>query len=206
MLIRAFNLENIKKYEIENNVSLIDILNTLTIDNLAILISIGNNMCSEEQAYEIIDKALDEGKGIVDIHNEIRDSLFGRALEEDESGIDITKCKTLTDVFMNISMNLMSVGVSYSEFWSMNTSEMHIVFNNLIHKIKAETDRRMAEYHGLAGMIGAAAWGKLPKEPPKMEITERINGLDDDEDSDTINNFSNLTKIASRYGGGYNGE
>lgn len=200
MVVRFYNLNDIKMYELTNNVSLLDMLNDLTISNLVELIKLGNNKCSDEAAYEIIDSATSCGLGLVDIHEEIRNCLFGRAMEENETGIEVSKYKCATDIFMEIGMNLTSVGMSFSEFWSMNTIEMHKMFKSIITRIKNDTDRELAIGHTMAAMIGQAVWGKLDKEPPKMNIEQYD---EDDEDSDmdfeTMKNLHALNNVASSY-------
>lgn len=200
MVVRFFNLNDIKMYEINNNVSLLDMLNELTINNLVEFIKLGNNKCSDEDAYRLLDVATESGQGLVDIHAEIRDCLFGRAMEEDETGVDISKFKSATDIFMDIGMNLTSVGMSFNEFWSMTTIEMHKMFKSIITRIKNDTDRELAIGHTMAAMIGQAVWGKLDKEPPKMNISQYD---EEDEDSDmdyeTLKNLHALNNVASSY-------
>lgn len=201
MVVRFFNLNDIKMYELTNNLSLLDMLNTLTIKNLIEFIKLGNGKCSDEEAYNILDKAIESGQGLVDIHEEIRDCLFGRALEENETGIEISKYKSATDIFMEIGMNLTSVGMTFSEFWSMSTIEMHKMFKSIITRIKNDTDRELAIGHTMAAMIGQAVWGKLDKEPPKMNIEqyENIDDEDADMDYETLKNLHALNNLASSY-------
>lgn len=121
-------------------------------------------------------------------------------MEENETGIEVSKYKCATDIFMEIGMNLTSVGMSFSEFWSMNTIEMHKMFKSIITRIKNDTDRELAIGHTMAAMIGQAVWGKLDKEPPKMNIEQYD---EDDEDSDmdfeTMKNLHALNNVASSY-------
>ena len=136
---------------------------------------------------------------MLEVHSEIKECLFGRSMEDGEKGIDVSSKNNLTEVFMDIGMNLMTVGVNYSEFWAMNTVEMHQVFNSLVVKIKTDTDRRLSEYHSLASMVGAAVWGKLPKDAPVMELKDKA--LEGEDDTEFIRNYGNLMKLAAKYGG-----
>ena len=80
----------------------------------------------------------------------------------------------------------MSVGLSYQEFWSMNTKEMYKVFNSIAVKIQNETNRELSNYHTLAAMVGGAVWGKLQKDPPRISIANKeadgdVEGLSTEE-------------------------
>ena len=108
---------------------------------------------------------------------EIKEKLLGYGNnneidENSEDTVDITKYNSLTELYMHFNMQLMSVGLSYSEFWSMNTKEMYSVFNSICVKMQNETNRELSNYHTLAAMIGGAVWGKLQKEPPKVNLTQ----------------------------------
>ena len=54
----------------------------------------------------------------------------------------------------------------------MNTKEMYSVFNSICVKMQNVTNRELSNYHTLAAMIGGAVWGKLQKEPPKVNLTQ----------------------------------
>ena len=84
-------------------------------------------------------------------------------------------------------MQLMSVGLGYSEFWAMNTKEMYRVFNSICIKIQNETNRELSNYHTLAAMVGGAVWGKLQKDAPKVNIAHVNNNKDVDDDVAIIN-------------------
>ena len=75
---------------------------------------------------------------------------------DDNDKIDITSYNSLTDLYTQFGMELMSVGLSYSEFWDMNTKEMYRVFNSICIKIQNETNRELSNYHTIAEMVGGA--------------------------------------------------
>ena len=163
MLIKAFNLIDIKKYEIETGDNILEYFNNFSILNMLNLISLGNNKCNLSKASEILDSYLKENKTILDAILEIKKNLIGIGDNEDidvddEDTVNIKDYNSLTDLYISYSMQLMSVGLTYNEFWSMNTKEMYKVFNSIQIKMQNETNRELSNYHTLAAMVGSAVW------------------------------------------------
>lgn len=189
MLIKAFNLIDIKKYEIETGDNILEYFNNFSILNMLNLISLGNNNCDLSKASDILDSYLKENKTILDAILEIKKNLIGIGDNEDidideEDTVNIKDYNSLTDLYISYSMQLMSVGLTYNEFWSMNTKEMYKVFNSIQIKLQNETNRELSNYHTLAAMVGSAVWGKLQRDAPKIDIVKHNREVDDmDEDS-----------------------
>lgn len=180
MIVRGFNLLDIKKYEYETGDNILSYFEDIKFDNILELISLGNNNCGKETAGEILDDYMKSGKSYVDAVLEIKEMLIGKGANDDNSDdetdiIDISEYKSLTDLYIKFSMQLLSVGLSYQEFWSMNTTEMYKVFNSIVIKMQNETNRELNNYHTLAAMIGGAVWGKLQKEPPRVQLVKDEN-------------------------------
>jgi hypothetical protein len=186
LIIRNFNLIDIKKYEYETGYNILSFFNDIRFEYIIDLISLGNGRCSEELAGDILDRYMKTGKTLIDAMLEIKEALIGQRDNtedtDDTDTIDISEYNSLTDLYINFSMQLLSVGLSYSEFWSMNTKEMYRVFDSICIKIQNETNRELNNYHTLAAMIGGAVWGKLQKEPPRIEMihVNRNKDIDDD--------------------------
>lgn len=178
MLVRNFNLKDIKEYEDSTGANILNFFNDISFSNLIELVKLGNGKCDDELAYEILDNYLKEdGNTLLSGLLEIKEKLLGygdnnEIDENNEDTVDISKYNSLTELYMHFNMQLMSVGLSYSEFWSMNTKEMYNVFNSICVKMQNETNRELSNYHTLAAMIGGAVWGKLQKEPPKVNLTQ----------------------------------
>ena len=157
------------------------------------LIRLGNNNCSKEQASKILDEYLaQDNHTILSVMLEIKENLIGIGDNndndvDDEDKIDITNYSSLTELYNNFNMQLMSVGLSYSEFWAMNTKEMYRVFNSICIKIQNETNRELSNYHTLAAMVGGAVWGKLQKDAPKVNMVPVNRDKDVDDDVAIIN-------------------
>ena len=193
-LVRKFYLKDIKEYEDETGNSILKFFNDIKISNLIELIKLGNNNCEDDIAYRILDDYLSiEGNTILTAILEIKEKLLGTSetsddeLVDNNDTIDITKFESLTDLYTHFSMQLMSVGLSYSEFWAMNTSEMYSVFNSICIKIQNETNRELSNYHTLAAMVGGAVWGKLQKDAPKVDMRPVNNNKEVDDDIAILN-------------------
>ena len=193
MLFKNFYLKDIKKYEDETGNNILSFFNDIKFSNIIDLIRLGNNNCSEEQASEILDEYLaQDNHTILSVMLEIKENLIGIGDNndndvDDEDKIDITNYSSLTELYNNFNMQLMSVGLSYSEFWAMNTKEMYRVFNSICIKIQNETNRELSNYHTLAAMVGGAVWGKLQKDAPKVNMTPVNTNKDIDDDVAIIN-------------------
>ena len=193
MLIKHFYLKDIKKYEDETGNNILNFFNDIRFSYIIDLVRLGNNYCSEEQACNILDEYLEnESNSIVSAMLEIKESLIGIGDNndndvDDNDKIDITSYNSLTDLYTQFGMELMSVGLSYSEFWDMNTKEMYRVFNSICIKIQNETNRELSNYHTLAAMVGGAVWGKLQKEAPKVDMRHINKDKDVDDDIAILN-------------------
>lgn len=193
MLIKHFYLKDIKKYEDETGNNILNFFNDIRFSYIIDLVRLGNNYCSEEQACNILDEYLEnESNSIVSAMLEIKESLIGIGDNndndvDDNDKIDITSYNSLTDLYTQFGMELMSVGLSYSEFWDMNTKEMYRVFNSICIKIQNETNRELSNYHTLAAMVGGAVWGKLQKDAPKVDMRTINKDKDVDDDIAILN-------------------
>lgn len=204
MIVRSFNLSDIKRYETDTGNNIISFFDDIKFSNILDLISLGNGNCGVEQASNILDEYLKTGKTYVDAVLEIKEALIGTGSndENDEipesDKIDITKYESLTDLYITFSMQLLSVGLSYQEFWSMTTKEMYKVFNSIAIKMQNETNRELNNYHTLAAMIGGAVWGKLQKEPPRVNIVKDNSEVEDMDVEDAIL-VAQLNSLAGRF-------
>jgi hypothetical protein len=192
MLIKNFYLKDIKNYEDNTGSNILNFFNDIKFSNIIELIRLGNNNCSEEIASKILDNYLSyEEATLLGAMLEIKESLLGvgdnnnNDVAEDDM-IDITELNSLTELYTRFCMQLMSVGLSYTEFWSMTTKEMYLVFSSIVIKMQNDTNRELSNYHTLAAMVGGAVWGKLQKEPPKINMAP-VNNSEIDADVAIVN-------------------
>lgn len=171
-IIDRFYLKDIKEYERKNRVNLIKFFDdSFNLYNLIELIKLGNNV-DDEHACMILEEYLgDEDKTIVDAYKEIRDALMGRQVNDnDVTNINTKEYESLTDIFHELCKQMLSFGISYTEFWNMSTDEVYKVADGMKDKHIEQLNEDLAKGHLMAGMFGAAVWGKLDKEPPQLEL------------------------------------
>lgn len=200
-IVKCIYLSDIKKYEYETGNSVFDLFNKLRLDILIDIISIGNGNCGVEQASIIFDEYI-KNNDISIILKELKEMLLGEESTKehevgDESVIDITKMNNLTELYSTYAMQLMSVGLSYTEFWAMNTNEMFNVFNSILIKLENEENKQLSLYHTLALMVGASVWGKAPKEAPHVNLTNKNDGGVDGVDTDTAVLVAQFNRLAN---------
>lgn len=187
MLVNKCYLKDIREYEENSGTNILRLFDEIRLDNLCTLVMIFNKGLTEMETYELLDRYFEyENKSPLDAFIEIKSALLGYDInepvdnseaDEDECMEDITEYNFLSDFHMKLCMQLMSLGVSYSEFWSLTTKEMYQVFHSIEQKMILEFNRQMNIEHISAGLHGAAVWGKLPKKAPQIST----NGMNDED-------------------------
>lgn len=174
MLVDKYFVKEIKRYEEKTKSSVLDLLRTLSFSNIIALIKLGNRNISEEMAAGMLDVYL-ENHTLLDALKEIRQVMFGESDEENENGqsVDISEFKTLTEVYNKMCFEIMTVGISYSEFWNFSTTDMYDAFNACTIKLERDINNELSLGYNSAAMIAAAVWGKLPKEAPHVELVNK---------------------------------
>lgn len=184
MLIGKCYLKDIKEYEEKHRVNILTLFNNISVKNMKELLSIIYRTDDEDLLYNVMDEYIDEGHGVFDLMTEIKNIILGydenkhKALDEEkqkeikDTYEDVTSYEYLSDFYMHLCMQLMSLGMSYSEFWSLTTKEMYQAFEAIQQKIVMDYNRHMQEYHTLAGLISSGVWGKLPEDAPHIDIDD----------------------------------
>lgn len=185
MLVNKCYLKDIREYEENTNTNILRLFDKVSVLNIVKLLQVFYRELSEDDALVMLDEYCDiENKSIVDVIVELRDALLGYkyienndVYNEDLAGTveDVNTYSTLTDFYMHLGMQLMSLGVTYNEFWSLTTKEMYQLFNSIQQKIIIDFNKDMQINHINAGMIGAAVHGLLPKDAPQIDINEMNN-------------------------------
>lgn len=204
MLVKQFFIKDLKNYEVNTGNSVIKLFNEFDIHNLLVLISLGNGGCGEEAASTILDNYLmqSEDNSLITALQDIRKCLLGENstdIDDTQEGIDISKYKNITELYNYLCFQLMSVGISWSEFWDMSTTDVYSAFNSINVKTRNEINKELAMYHSLASMVGAAVWGKLGSKVPRIdeEPENRIVKTEEygDIDLDTYNTIMALEAL-----------
>lgn len=184
MLIRKCYLKDIKEYEEKHRVNILTLFNNISVKNMKEILSIIYRTDDEDLLYNVMDEYIDEGHGVFDLMTEIKNIVLGydenkiKNLDEEkqkeikDTYEDITSYEYLSDFYMHLCMQLMSLGMSYSEFWSLTTKEMYQAFEAIQQKMVMDYNRHMQEYYNLAGLISGGVWGKLPEEVPHIDIED----------------------------------
>ena len=195
-LVTRYYIKDIRDFE-DEGISILDLFKHGDIEALVKLVSLGNNNCSEEKSCEIIDNFIGDSHCLIDAFQVIKETLFGQKV--DTSSEDDTKAKDyefLSDIYSEYQMMLLSYDIAYSEFYSMSTSEMYRVVKGIKQKIIQDTNKKLAESHTQAALIGAAVWGKLG-EVPKIsdEDDEHKAKLAKTKSSLALRNFINKHEV-----------
>lgn len=180
MLINKAYLKDIREYEESTGKNILRLFDKISISNIVKLIKIFNGEISDEECCTLIDDYIkNENKSIIDIYEEMRNALLGYDYNgehntdnnDNNSYEDINSYKFLTDFYMKLCMQLMSLGVTYKEFWAFTTKEMYQVFYGIQQKIILDYNKEMQIAYNQAALIGGAVWGKLPSKPPQIGNT-----------------------------------
>ena len=203
MLVRRFNLKDIRDYEDETNESILEYFDHISVLNLLKLVSLGNSRCTLEEASKILDEYLQEHQFLYAVY-EIRDKLIGKVRDDDSKeeiadSIDITKYNSLSELYDTYCMQLMSVGFSYSEFWDLSTNTLFKVFNSINIKRENEINQNLQLAHTQAALIGQAVWGKLQRKPPSVNLDKPITNEEELEIA-AINRLEKIFKIGKNGG------
>lgn len=180
-LVNRFYIKDIREYEQENNVNIIKYFeDVFDIYNLIELIKLGNKTGTLE-AVNLLYDYLKEGENDLETaYVEIRDTLLGKPVEQgNEGNLQAVEFNSLTDLFNELCKQAMSIGLTYSEFWSMDTKEMYQVVEGIQERKIDQYNEKMVYMHNLALMIGAAAWGKLDKNPPQLDNPNKTIWLEE---------------------------
>jgi len=185
MLVNKCYLKDIKEYEESHDVNILTLFEKITFSNLIQILSVFYKNVPEDELYNIVDNYLMEGHSLEELIVEIRNNLLGydveraeQRIDEDETNAiagsydDIRSYRYLSDFYMHLCMQMLSLGMSYSEFWSLTTKEMYQAFDAIKQKMVLDYNRQMQGYHTLAGLIGGGVWGKLPKEAPQIDLED----------------------------------
>ena len=181
MLVEKYYVKDIKEYEERTGMSVISILKEQDFDGLVDLIRLGmQSKPTKDKCYDILDQYLLQGHDLVDAFEEVRQCLFGDQMteeEQEEEGINLSQFKTLTEAYNKMCFDIMSVGISYNEFWNFSTRDMYDAFNSCTQKIENDINRQLSLAYNSAALIGASVWGKLPKKVPQVDLVDHSNEI-----------------------------
>lgn len=204
MLVDKYYVKDIKEFEELTGKSVISILKEQDFDGLVDLIRLGmQSKPTKDKCYDILDQYLLQGHDLLDVFEEVRQCLFGDQMteEEQEDGIDLEEFEYLTDAYNKMCFDIMSVGISYNEFWSFSTRDMYDAFNSCAQKIENDINRQLSLAYNSAALIGASVWGKLPKKVPQVDLVDHSNEIVQTEYGEmTRGEYNDLVKMQALMG------
>ena len=204
MLVDKYYVKDIKEFEELTGKSVISILKEQDFDGLVDLIRLGMpSKPTKDKCYDILDQYLLQGHDLLDVFEEVRQCLFGDKMteEEQEDGINLEEFEYLTDAYNKMCFDIMSVGISYNEFWSFSTRDMYDAFNSCAQKIENDINRQLSLAYNSAALIGASVWGKLPKKVPQVDLVDHSNEIVQTEYGEmTRGEYNDLVKMQALMG------
>ena len=204
MLVDKYYVKDIKEFEELTGKSVISILKEQDFDGLVDLIRLGMpSKPTKDKCYDILDQYLLQGHDLLDVFEEVRQCLLGDQMteEEQEDGINLEEFEYLTDAYNKMCFDIMSVGISYNEFWSFSTRDMYDAFNSCAQKIENDINRQLSLAYNSAALIGASVWGKLPKKVPQVDLVDHSNEIVQTEYGEmTRGEYNDLVKMQALMG------
>lgn len=196
-------IRDIRDWEDTYNKNILRLFDKISSSNIIDIISIINK-CDTETSSKLLDMLLEEHT-ILDIYNELRNILLGyKYLDTSEDSEDDSDDKNedtfnnyyddmknytyLSDYYMHVCMQMMSIGLTYNEFWSLCTKEIYQVFNAINQKQILDYNKQIQINYTTAALIGGAVWGKLPDRVPTLDPNSFI-----DEDKVISTEYGDMT-------------
>lgn len=202
MLVEKYYVKEIREYEEMTGISVISILKEQDFDGLVDLIRLGlPSKPTKDKCYDLLDNYLLQGHDLIDVFEEVRQCLFGDPVDEDEEGINLSEFEYLTDAYNKMCFDIMSVGISYNEFWNFSTRDMYDAFNACTQKIENDINRQLSLAYNSAALIGASVWGKLPKKVPQVDLVDHSKEVVQTEYGEmTRGEYNDLVKMQALMG------
>lgn len=203
MLVEKYYVKEIREYEEMTGISVISILKGQDFDGLVDLIRLGlPSKPTKDKCYDLLDSYLLQGHDLIDVFEEVRQCLFGDPVDEDEEeGINLNEFEYLTDAYNKMCFDIMSVGISYNEFWNFSTRDMYDAFNACTQKIENDINRQLSLAYNSAALIGASVWGKLPKKIPQVDLVDHSKEVVQTEYGEmTRGEYNDLVKMQALMG------
>lgn len=180
MLVDKCYVKDIRIYEEGSNSNLLDLFDVVSYYNLGVLVSVFRHV-DIESAFQFIDYETEQSDvSLIEMFDSIKKAIFIYSDEEvqqvedvDSNGVDdIRQFNTLTDYYMDVCMQMISLGLTYSEFWGLSTKEIYSLSTALNKKAVDDFNSKLQIAYTEAALFGGAVWGRLPKDAPKIDINE----------------------------------
>lgn len=167
LIVKDFVIRDILDYEDTEGISIIDELEQGELFILVDLIQMSIK-CSEEDANDILSKALNESS-LPEIIEKVVDSLIGRRAEKSEETVNKKEYKNFSDILLDFYTQIQIVDtLSYSDFMHMTTRQLYRYADGLQARyINNKNQELQSQFNNVAMLLGAVT-GKL-KECPQLD-------------------------------------
>lgn len=173
-LIKEITIKDIRDYELKNDVDTLSLLEAGELFVIQDLIQIGNK-CSEDEASEILDKALTE-MGLTNLVKEILSEIIGRDLEDGDPAVDKNEYKNFSEILDDFytQMQAVDTNLSISEFESMTPKKMYRYADGLQKRFIVKRNLEMQDQYNYIAMFMSALTGNL-KQCPKLNMDGSVH-------------------------------
>ena len=167
-IINEFIIKDILDYEILEEVNILDELEQCNLSVIIDLIRIGNK-CSEAEAENIFNKALEE-KELTDVIEDIAYELIGKRPDENDEIVNSREYSSFSEILENFYNDIQSVdkNLGLSEFWNISTRYMYRYADGLQKRFINDTNLKWRDLYMDKVMLAQMLGGKL-KDCPQLD-------------------------------------
>lgn len=173
MIVTRVYMRDVRLYEENNNINILKLFESVSVENIITCLKLFNHI-DENEACDLLDKYM-ESDGIGYVYNALINAFIGYDYTEDKNdgdddSIDLTKFNYMYEYYDTLCMQLMALGLSYSEFWNLSTREVYSTSKALQQKIVIDYNMASRLQYQQACLTASAFVGKLPKEAPHISV------------------------------------
>lgn len=172
-------MRDVRLYEENNNINILKLFESISVENIITCLKLFNHI-DENEACDLLDKYM-ESDGIGYVYNALINAFMGYDYtedkkdkndknDEDDDSVDLNKFNYMYEYYDKLCMQLMALGLSYSEFWNLSTREVYSTSKALQQKIVIDYNMASRLQYQQACLTASAFVGKLPKEAPHISM------------------------------------
>ena len=166
-LVEEFIIKDLFGYMISNDIDILEELEQCNTDVVIDLIKLGNK-CSDEEAEELYDRAVNE-LGFEKFIEELAYSVVGKEPTDNNDNVDRKEFTTFLDVLESFYNEIQSVdkNLTLTEFMNMNTRFMYKYADGVQKRYVNDTNAKWRDLFMDKVMLGQMLSGKL-KDCPQL--------------------------------------
>ncbi len=166
-LTKEFIIKDILDYEINEDINIIEELQSFNLFVVFDLLMIGNK-CNYEEAEYIFKNAINE-MSLDELINQLAYELIGKKPEEDEECNDSNKFSSFSEILENYYNEIQTVdkNLSLNDLWNISTRYMYVYADGLKSRYVHNKNMELQSQYSNVAMFMSALSGKL-KECPQL--------------------------------------